>query len=174
MMVEDFKVTGRRRAGKVFLFLFWWEVSSTEYSTLWGVEESWSFPGEWQGNLHENNAWSRKGPTLELSLAPTGLTRKALQILFLPVSPLDAGVELEAAQAQEGPEGGGRGNVCFKGQEDGSEDFSLHPHMGHLCTCAPERPPHSQGNLISLGLKEENNDPNYPFTAIRKDEVLQC
>lgn len=34
MMVEDFKVTGRRRAGKVFLFLFWWEVSSTEYSTL--------------------------------------------------------------------------------------------------------------------------------------------
>lgn len=64
---------------------------------------------------------------LQLSLIDMGQHLKALGqegtlLQLLPVSSLHVGVELEAAQAQEGPEGGKqvrRGNAKFKGQEGG-------------------------------------------------------
>lgn len=101
---------------------------------------------------------------------------------------LDAGVEMEAAQAQEGPKGGKlvrRGNAHFKGQEGkmvwwrvedgegkrkgrGEEGFCVVSSRGtwdtlHMSTSVMECPPHSQSNvnLISSGLKEANNNLNY-------------
>lgn len=51
---------------------------------------------------------------------PKGSLTRECSVPALTCLSLDAGVEMEAAQAQEGPEGGKlvrRGNAHFKGQE---------------------------------------------------------
>lgn len=54
-----------------------------------------------------------------------------------------------------------------KGRGEGGEEgfcvASSRWDFGTLCTSVMERPPHSQSNvnLISSGLKEANNNPNY-------------